>query len=58
MCTRDDHDQLRKDWERFDQQTELGFIQSCAGFVFEMRLCRRCRSSLAHPRDLARYGVS
>jgi len=57
MCTKDYHDQVRKDWVRFDQQTEPGFIQRCAGFVFETRHCRRCRSSLAHPRDMARYAI-
>ena len=56
MCTREYHDTLRRDWQRFENETEAGFIQSCAGFVFEARHCRRCHSSLGHPRDLARYG--
>jgi hypothetical protein len=58
MCTKSYHDELRKEWQRFDAETDPGFIQSRSGFIFESRHCRRCRSSLAHPRDLARYGIS
>jgi hypothetical protein len=57
MCTSAYHEELKRDWERFEAATEPGFIQSCAGFVFEARHCRRCRSSLPHPRDLERYGM-
>jgi hypothetical protein len=57
MCTTIDHQRLREDWELFERATEPGGIQQCAGFVFEIRRCRRCNSSLSHPRDLARYGI-
>lgn len=57
MCTLAYHADLRKDWECFEAATEAGFVQSCAGFIFEMRRCRRCSSTLSHPRDLARYGL-
>jgi len=57
MCTQSYHDELKGDWRRFEDGTLPGFIQQAGGFVWESRHCRRCRSSLAHPRDLARYGV-
>lgn len=57
MCTQADHDELRRDWERFESATEAGFIQRCGRFIFDMRLCRRCHSALTHPRDLHRYGL-
>ena len=58
MCTQQYHDEIRRDWQRFEAETDRGFTQSCSGFTFESRHCRRCRSSLAHPRDLARYGIT
>jgi hypothetical protein len=57
MCTRTYHDELKRDWVQFEKATDPGFIQSCGGFIFEARHCRRCHSSLAHPRDLLRYGL-
>ena len=57
MCTRAYHDELKRDWVQFEKATNPGFIQSCGGFIFEARHCRRCHSSLAHPRDLLRYGL-
>lgn len=57
MCTKSYHDELRSNWQRFEDATEPGFIQQCAGMFWESRHCRRCHSSLAHPRDLARYGI-
>ena len=57
MCTQGYHDELRRDWIRFEEATTHGFIQHCAGFYWETRHCRHCHSSLAHPRDLERYGI-
>ena len=57
MCSHAYHHELRRDWQTFEEETEPGYIQSCAGFVFETRHCRRCHSSLTHPRDLMRYGI-
>jgi hypothetical protein len=57
MCTAAYHDDLQHDWIRFEGGTLAGFVQKCAGFVFEMRNCRVCGSSLSHPRDRARYGI-
>lgn len=57
MCTARSHDELRNDWRRFEDATEAGFLQECAGFIFELRNCRRCGSTLSHPRDLVRYGL-
>ena len=58
MCTQRYHDELKKDWVRFEEATLPGFIQNTAGLVWEARHCRLCHSSLAHPRDLARYGIA
>lgn len=57
MCTRRYHDELKTDWVRFEEATLPVFIQNTAGLVREARRCRLCHSSLAHPRDLARYGI-
>jgi len=57
MCTSAYHEELRVDWSRFEDSTLPGFIQVCGAFVFEARHCRRCHSTLSHPRDLARYGI-
>jgi hypothetical protein len=58
MCTQKYHHELGLDWQRFEDETEAGFIQGCAGFFWEARHCRRCHSSLPHPRDLALYGLA
>ena len=58
MCTQTCHDELNSDWRRFEDATLPGFIQQAGGYVWESRNCRRCRSSLPHPRDLARHGVA
>jgi hypothetical protein len=57
MCVQSYHDELSEDWERFEAATLPGYIQHAGGFVWEARHCRRCHSSLPHPRDLARYGI-
>jgi hypothetical protein len=57
MCTKSYHDELKQDWERFEDATQAGVIKQSAGIFWESRHCRRCRCALAHPRDLARYGI-
>jgi hypothetical protein len=57
MCTKSYHDELKQDWERFEDATQPGGIKQSAGIFWESRHCRRCRCALAHPRDLARYGI-
>ena len=57
MCTKSYHDELKQDWERFEDATQSGVIKQSAGIFWESRHCRRCRCALAHPRDLARYGI-
>ncbi len=58
MCTKSYHDELSGNWLRFEAATLPGFIQRAGEFVWEARHCRRCHSSLPHPRDLARYGFT
>ena len=57
MCTQTYHDELKRDWERFEEATQPGVIEHRTGLFWEARHCRRCHRSLAHPRDLARYGI-
>jgi hypothetical protein len=57
MCMKSYHDELKQDWERFEDATQPGHIAHRGGLFWESRHCRRCRLALAHPRDLARYGI-
>ena len=55
MCTQKYHHELGVDWERFEDETEAGFIQGCAGFFWEARHCRRCHHAKLETRRLAAF---